>query len=168
MAVSVNGRHYAHPVDQGRLGKDVEERLRVVADMVERLQQCGPEDREQQALAVADCAIRQLSDLAHRREEVDQLCTAVAEELMMAESVIADLNSIARMGTRTEEALTVPGAEEGWVALLPRMPHVDYASVMSLLAKSIRRQFSGDTAERWKKMAELAIKREAALSRMLP
>lgn len=91
----IDGRSIAHPTDQGRLGKDVEERLHVLADLVERMQDCEAAERDRRALNVVTCTSRQLSHIAHRKREVARLCTPLDKEFMMAESIIVDLHSIA-------------------------------------------------------------------------
>lgn len=161
----IDGRAFAHPADQGRLGKDVEERLHVLADLVERMQDCEAEEADRRALDLAGCTIRQLSYLAHRRREVGRLCPSVDKELMMAESIIVDLNSVARSWCGGEETYPVPEVDEGWVTLLPRMPRTEYKAYVMLLAKFIRQRFPDETAERWEEMARMAVEGNSVLSR---
>ncbi len=60
--------------------------------MVEYMQQGGVEDVERRAFGLADFAIHGLSYLAKRRKGIGRLFSAVAKELVMAESLMADLH----------------------------------------------------------------------------
>ncbi len=161
----IDGRSFAHPTDQGRLGKDVEERLHVLADLVEQMQDCEAEDRHPRPLDVATCTIRQLSYLAHRKREIGPLCTAVDKEFMMAQSIIVDMNSIARSWCSGEETHAVPEVDEGWATVIPRMPRIEYRPYVMLLARFIRQRFPGATDERWEQMARMALQAKSGKSR---
>lgn len=164
----IDGRAFADPADQGRLGKDVEERLHLLADLVERMQDCDAGEEHPRPVDLATCTIRQLSYLAHREREVGRLCAAVDKEFMMAESIITDLNSIARSWCGGEETHAVPELDEGMLTLVPRMPRTEYKAYVVLLARFIRQRFSGETAERWEEMARMAIQASAGKSRAGP
>ncbi len=160
MDVTINGHTYAHPREQGRLGQEVEERLHALADLAKRIKAGDDEDKERRARNLALCAIRQLSFLAHRKEQVGKLCPAVAKELMMAESVIVDLNSTARRYVDGGEEPSSAGAgrEQDLLTTLS-MSRAERLAYMDCVAEFIRKRFSGDTAKRWREMARVASDR---------
>lgn len=165
MEITVDGRTYAHPAEQARLGADLEERVGLLADHVERLHASDVEDKELRALAVANCAMHQLSFLGRRKEEIGQLSPAVAKELTTAETVILKLNTLARMSMSEEEEHALPIEDEEWNTFVPRMPRKEYIPAMMRLAKFLRRRFPGNTAERWEMIARSAIETDLLQAR---
>ncbi len=165
MDVTVIGHIYGHQREQGRLGQDVEKRLHVLTEAVERVHACEPEDRGRRALGVANCAVRQLSYLARRKKEIGRLCPEVAKELMTAESIIVDLNSTARRYVDGAEKSLFGGAVDGLETATLHMSRADRLSYMDCVAAFIRKRFSGDTGKRSREMARIGIQKASSVTR---
>lgn len=165
MDVIESGHTYAHPGDQGRLGQEVEERLHTVADLAKRIETGDDEHKERRARHLAHCAIRQLSFLAHRKEEVGKLCPPVMKELMMVESIIVDMNSTACRYVEEGEKPSSPVARRGQDVLTLSNSRAEHLAYLDSLVEFIRKRFSGNTAKRWREMARIGTQRSTAAGR---
>lgn len=168
MSIAARRTAYADPVEQGRLGREVEKALYSLADLTDRMGGgVVEEDVDHHVHAVARFAAAQLSCLRDRREGTGSLCAAVERELALAESTIAALHSIARMWKDEDEGLPFPVLDQEWETVMPRMPRSECFPSMIRLSKFIRQRFRGDTGERWKEMARAAGRGEPPQNRRI-
>lgn len=153
MSVPAHTSHDADPVEQGRLGQDVEEILHGVAYLAGRAGTGDDEDEKRRALQMAGFAAAQLYYLADRKEEVGQLCSAVEEELRLAESVLSVVSELALMWTHLDDEHPFPLMDEKSEMPRPRMPRDEYVRTVGRYLRFISARFPGQTAKRWRAMA---------------
>lgn len=148
--------NYAHPADQGRLGRSVERALHRLADMADSL--CvGQEDELLRPVPeVANYTTIRLFEFAQRKEKLGRLRPAAKTEFTMAESLMSAVREVALRWTHGDVKSRRPGPDEGDEGReigLPRSADLEH---LICLAEVIRVWFPSDTAERWREMARVA------------
>lgn len=160
--MAADGLPFADPVEQGRLGREVEKILRELTDVARRVGIGDEEDEDGRALHLARLAALQFSHLADRAVDVGRLCRAVEEELMLAEAFVSALSATPLRWALGDEETPILGRSGAWETVLPPVTRKEYVRTMARLVSVIRQWFPGDTAQRWKELARTAAREYSA------
>lgn len=167
MAVTADEPSYAHPMEQARLGHQLESALHMLADTVELAQVDDLEDGRSSALSLTQLATRKLSYLADRKEQVGPLCSPLEKEFRTAESIILALKSLSLMCASSDGKSPHAASDEPQATMQPRMPLSECIPSMVRIAKLIRQRFPTGTAKRWRETARAGAETEPPRRRMV-
>lgn len=167
MSTGADGSRYADAQEHRQLGHDVQDVLHTLVDRAQDIGTGSEEDEKGRALYLGKLAARKLSGITHMAEGMGSLCPRAEQEFMMAEAVIAAMSVKAL--TWGAAGKNEPTQRPGSSTEAPHrcVPRGVYIEAMRCTVMSIKQAFPGNTAERWRAMAEASVGRERAETQVL-